>query len=172
MRRQAEALRQGDAEVPQLVTADFEHGNVHNDLGSCAVEVVDQLLCENQLVRGRAQHDRILTINQIELYRRIEQIAESHQDFVGVVLLRDIGQVKGLHRQIVQVGSFVSRVLRHKDGVRGDRLPEGSAQGLHDAESIEERNAGKVDLHALGAVLGIKDHIDPRELADRLVDVL
>ena len=63
-------------------------------------------------------------------------------------------------------------VLGHKDGVGGDGPPEGIRHGAHNAQRVEQRDVGEVDLDALGGVIGIEEHIDAGGLANGLVDDL
>ena len=79
--------RQGDAEVADLVAVDFEDGDVDDDFGTGAVEVVDQLLREQELVGGGAHDDGVLAGDEVDLDAGIEQVAEGGDDLVGVVLL-------------------------------------------------------------------------------------
>ena len=55
-----DGLRQGDAEVALDVLVDLEDGDVDDDFGAGTVEVVQQLLREEQLVRRGAHDDGVL----------------------------------------------------------------------------------------------------------------
>ena len=124
------------------------------------------------MIRRRTYDDGVLAVYEVELHRRIEQIAHGHQDLVGVVLLRNVGQVKRLHGLIVQIRALVARILGDKDCIGRDRLPERSTQRLHDPQGVVKRHTVQVDLDALGGVLRIKDHVQTRQFADGLIDHL
>ena len=64
-----------------------------------------------------AHNNRILRLDQIYLVVGGQQVAQRGHDLVAIVLLADIGQVEGLHRQIVQVLMLGGVVLRNKDRV-------------------------------------------------------
>ncbi len=81
-------LGQRDAEVADLVAADFEHGDVDDDFRPGAVEIVDELFREDELVGRGAQDDGVLAGDEEDLDAGVEQVAQRDEDFVGVVLLR------------------------------------------------------------------------------------
>ena len=67
--RQAEGLGEGDAEIADLVAVDLKHGDVDDDLGLGAVEVVEELLREQELIGGGAQDDGVLGGDESQTWR-------------------------------------------------------------------------------------------------------
>ena len=86
LRGEADGLRQV---MPRLRSSlvDFEDGDIDDDLGTGAVEIVQELLREEQLVRGGAHDDGVLAGDEVDLDAGVEQVADGDDDFVGVVLL-------------------------------------------------------------------------------------
>ena len=66
------------------------------------VQVVDQLLRQQQLVGRAAHHDGVLALHAVDLGVR-HHVAQRGLHIVQVVLLPGIGQIKGLHRLLVQL---------------------------------------------------------------------
>jgi len=132
-RSNGDGLRKGDSDVAHLVATDLEDGDVDDDFGAGTVEVVEQLLCEEQLIRRRAHDDGVLAGDEIDLDARVEKVADGDDDFVGIVLRSSVGEVEGLDGLLIKIGAFGARVLGHKDGVGGDGLVEGAGEGADDA---------------------------------------
>ena len=80
-------VRKGDADIAHLVAIDLEDGDVDDDFGAGAVEVVEEFLSEEQLVRRGAHDDGVLAGDEVDLDAGVEQVADGDDDFVGVVLL-------------------------------------------------------------------------------------
>ncbi len=165
-------MRQRDAEVALDVAVDFEDGDVDDDFGAGAVEVVQELLREEQLIGRGAHDDGVLAGNEIDLDAGIEQVADGDDDFVGVVLLAGVGEIEGLDGLLVEVGALGAGVLGDEDGVGGDGLVEGAGEGADDAEGVGPADVGEVDGNALGGVVGIEEDVEAGGFADGLVDDL
>ncbi len=154
------------------VAIDFKDGDIDYDFGPGAVEVVQHLLRDEQLVRRSAHDDGVLAGNDIDLDAGIEQIANGHDELVGVVGLAGVGEVEGLYGLLVEVGTLGAGVLRDEDGVGGDGLVKSAGEGADDAQSVGPTDVGEINRNALGGVVGIEEHVDPGCLADGLIDDL
>ena len=172
LRGEADRRRERDAEGADFVAIDLEDRDVDDDLGAGTVEVVDEFFGEQELVCGGAHDDGVLRRDQVELDGGVEQEAEAGEDFVAVVGLGRVREVKGLNGELVEIGALGAGVLRDEDGVGGDRLEESAGDGADDAQGLGKRDVGEIDGDALGGVVGIEDDIEPGLLADGLVDDL
>ncbi len=122
LRRNGDRLRERDSEVSLKVFIDLKDGNIDYDFGSGPVEIVQQLLGEEQLVRGRTHDDGVLAGDEVDLDAGVEQVADGDEDFVGIVLLAGVGQVEGLDGLLIEIGALGAGVLGDEDGVGGDGL--------------------------------------------------
>ena len=165
-------LGEGDAEVADLVAVDFEDGDIDDDLGAGAVEIVDDLLREEKLVGRGAEDERVLRRDGVDLDGGVEDVADGGEDLVEVVGLRDVGEVEGLDGELVEVGALLAVVGGDEDGVRGDGLVEGSGEGADDAEGVHPGDVGELDGDALGLVVGVEEDVEAGRLADGAVDGL
>ncbi len=135
----ADAAGPGDAQGPLPVFAHLQDGDVDDNFAARLVEVVNELLREQELV-GRAAHDNgVLALHAVDLGVG-HDVAQGSLHVVEVVLLPGIGQIKSLHRLLVEFLALGARVLRDKNGVAGDRAPEGIGHDADDAQCVEERN--------------------------------
>ncbi len=62
--------------------------------------------------------------------------------------------------------------LRHKDRIRRHWAPEGLRLQRDNLQRFFQRDSVQLNLDPPRGVVGIKQHIDSRQLADRFVDVL
>ena len=115
-----------------------------------AVEIVQQLLGQDQVLRRRAHDDGVLRVDQVDLVVGVEHIAQRGDYFVGVGLLAGVGQIEGLYGHIVQVGVLLPGVGGDEDGVRRDDLVEGAGDGADDAQRIRQADIVQIDGDAVG----------------------
>ncbi len=101
---------------PLPVLAHFQHRYVHHHFRPRLVQVVDDLLRQQQLVRRAPHHQRILARQSVHLDLH-QHVAQRRLDVVQVVLLPRIGQVERLHRLLIQFVALRSRVLGHENRV-------------------------------------------------------
>ena len=117
-------------------------------------------------------NDRILAGDEVDLDARVEHVAQRDQNFIRIVLLRGVGQIKRLHRKVFKVGALGAVVLRDKNRVAGNRLPERPRKRADNPQRVGQRNAGQVHRNALRRIVRIEQHIQPGSLANRLVNHL
>ena len=161
----------GNAEVLLPVLAQLQNRDVHHHLGTRLVQVVNQFLRQQQLVRRAANHDGVLAGDRVGLGIG-QHIANGGLHVGQVVLLPGVRQVEGLDRLLIQLGALGFGVLCDKNRVVGDRPPEGVRDGAHNAQRIHQRHAVQVHLNALRLKVGVKENIDSSGLADGLIDHL
>ena len=121
-----DGLRQGDAEIAHPVAVNLKNGDIDDDLRTGAIEIVEELLREQELVRSGPDNDGVLTGDEVDLGAGIEDVAEGLSDFVLVGLLAGVSEVEGLDGGRIEVGVLGAGVLRDEDGIRGDRFIEGA----------------------------------------------
>ena len=154
------------------IPVDFEDCDVDDDFRAGAIEVVEDLLGEEELVGSGAHDDGVLAGDEVDLDAGIQQVADGHDDFVGVVLLAGVGEVEGLDGLLVEVGALLAGVLGDEDGVGGDGLVEGTCERADDAEGVGPTDVVEVDGNALGGVVGVEEDVEAGGFADGLVDDL
>ena len=133
---QAEAARQLDADGPRLVSIHFQQRHVDNHLRTRLIQVVDELLRQQQLVRRGAHDDGALARHAVELGIH-QQVAQRGLNIVQIVLLGGVGQIERLHRLFFQFLALGAGIHGDKDGVGGHRVPERARDCANDAQGIQ-----------------------------------
>ncbi len=159
-------------DVAQQVLIDFKDGDVDDDLRLGLIEIVDDLLRQQQLIRCAAHDDGALAGNGLHLDRSIHQVADRIQDFVQVVGHRNVAEVEGLDGLLFQLGSFLTRVGGNKNRVPGDWTPEGLRHERDAPESVVERHPVQIDRNALRGIVRVEQHVDSGNFADGLINHL
>ena len=154
------------------ILVDFEDRYVDDDFRAGAVEVVEDLLGEDEFVGSGAHDDSVLARDEVDLDAGIEQVADGHDDFVGVCLLAGVGEIEGLNGLLIEIGMLLPGVLSDEDGVGGDGLVEGSGES---ADYAEVRQTGNWTLlrstgMQLGGVVGVEEDVRIRPLWRRWPD--
>ena len=100
----------------------------------------------------------------------IEHSLERVDHFLQLVGRRRIAKIKSLHDVVFEL--FALAFGRHKDHICGDGPPKGLRLHCHHSQSFSKRDVVQFNTDALRLVVDIKEHIDSRQLADRLVDIV
>lgn len=167
---EANRLRQGETEVAHLVAIDFENRYIDHHFGAGSVKVVDELLGEEKLIWRGAHHDSVLTGNEINFSAGVEKVTNGSKNFVGIVLLTDVGEIKGLDSLLVEFGSFGAGVLGDEDGIAGDGLVKGIGDGADNAQGVRQSDIGEIDGDAFGGVVGVEENVESGQLSNGLID--
>ena len=171
MQRHAEAAGPLNAQGAFPILAHLKNSHVDHNFGARLVEVADELLGEQQFVGRAAHHNGVLALHRVDLGLGI-RLRMAVLYVVEIVLLPGIGQVKGLNGLFVELGALGAGVGGHKDGVRGDRAPEGVGHGADDAQGIEQRHIGQLHRDALGVEVRVEEHVDAGGFSNGLVNQL
>ena len=86
--------------------------------------------------------------------------------------LRKILQVEGLQNTLFQFFALGGIVLGHKNRISCDRAPEGFRFQRRNLQRVFQRYSIQFDLNPPRGIVRIEEHVDPGQLADRLINNL
>ena len=158
-----------NAELLQLGLADLHHHKVDDDLGLSLVEIVDQQLRQRHLVRRAAHHDYVLR-RKLLYPLHSENGANQICHILQFADRRKIVQIKSAQHLLLHFAALLLCVLRNVNRVRRHRTPEGARFQRHHLQRLLQRNSIQLDAYSSRHIVGIEQHVDARQLANRLVD--
>src|SRR5260370_23415545 len=135
LQSRSERLWELNSQIAHLVLAECQHCDIDHYLRACSVEVVDQFLCNEELVRTASHHNRVLARDEEYFYAWVHDIAQRGHEFVRIVLLCGVGKIKRLECRALQAGSLHPRVSGYEDRIGGIWLRKCSLNCHSDLDS-------------------------------------
>ena len=156
-----------DTQVPQAIGARLQHFDLHHHLRLGLVDVADDLLRQQQLVRCVAHNDGILRVELLNALQ-VQQLAQPRHNFSNILRLKGIRQINRLDDLLFVIAALLRLVGDHQDDVFRDRLPERFALQRHDFQRLLHRHIVQMRRDAPGRKVRVKNHRKPRQFPDRL----
>ena len=156
-----------DAQVPQAIGASLQHFDLHHHLRLGLVDVVNDLLCEQQLVRCVADDDGILRVQLLNALQ-VQQLAQPGHNFSNVLRLEGVRKIDRFDYLLFVIPALLWLIRDHEDNIFRHRLYESLALQRHDFQRLLQRYIVQFHRDPPGREVRVINHRQPREFPDRV----
>ena len=158
-----------NSQISQPFRARGKHLDLNHYFRLGLIDIFQELACNRQFIRCIADDNCILRIELLHL-GQVEHLPKSICNFRQILGLNGIGEVKSLHQLLVIILVLLRGVLRDKNNVFRDRLPEGLALHADDVQRLLKSQIVQIHADAAGREVWIVGHRQSRKLSNGVED--